>query len=220
MSDLSLYVVSWNNLTDCEKVSKNVEAHKPDCVCIVGIPRHHAKKVLQQRWTKRYFVSKERKEVSLTRPDPRGVRITLILSVHPFSSEEWISPKIPAEGVIEPSETVEEDTKSDIAHCAEICIPLGGWKTLNSPIELLQEYQLAYDQVSTITFVAVADESKCPIKPLQEVFNAEKLENSVVFISRNPEEIAPTISMQLKWWKQSNSEFPQLLNLVSDPIES
>jgi len=218
MSDLSLYVVAWDTLTDCEKVSKNVETHKPDCVVIVGIPRHHAKKVLQQKWTKAYFVSKERKEVSLTRPDPRGVRISLILSVHPFSSEEWISPNLPA---VEDEEALLITGEGDLAHCAEICIPLGGWKTLHSPIELLQEYQLEYDQVSTITFVAVADQSKCPIEPLEEVFNAEKLQNSVVFVSRNPEgDENAIVSIQPRWWKQIESEFPFLVNLVSDPIAS
>lgn len=135
MPDLSLYIFAWQDLKDSDQLTQSVEILKPDCAVIVGIPRHHAKKLLQQKWTKRFFVSKERKTVSLTRPSPRGVKITVILSVHPFSSEEWISPK-------KDLENDEGTAPVDLAHCAEICIPLGGWKALQSPIELLEEYQL------------------------------------------------------------------------------
>ena len=40
-----------------QNLRARVERHRPDCVVIVGIPRHHAKKVAQQDWAKDYHVS-------------------------------------------------------------------------------------------------------------------------------------------------------------------
>lgn len=220
--DMNLFVVCWDNLSDCNRVTKDVEMYQPDCVVIVGIPRHHAKKVLQQKWTKRFFVSKERKSVTLSRPNPRGVRITLVLSVHPFTSEEWISPTAPPtdEPIIDQEFEVEKAPKVDVTHCAEICIPLGGWKALQSPIELLQEYQLEYDKVSTFTIVAAADENKCPLEALKEIFSPERLENSVIFVSKDEDKL--NVQTQLRWWKEIKTDWDEkktkLITLVSDPI--
>jgi hypothetical protein len=191
-----------------QDLRKKIESEKPDCIIITRIPRHHAKKVAQQDWTKDYFLSKERTEVTERRPVRRGAPISLIYCRYPFTSEEWISP---APQIVETSEI---ERLVDITHVAEVSIPVGAWKKHCSPLDLLQEYQLKYDEVATFTIIALSETSQLEL--LKDVFHS--VENSVIYVS--PDESGDgsqkCVELQLSWWRSLPSLNQKIIQLVSD----
>lgn len=216
-ADFSVVAIGWKVgpkqvEEQYQRLRANIEGHNPDCVVIIGIPRHHAKKVGQQDWTKDYFLSKERTNVTSRRPVTRGAPITLIYSRYPFTSEEWISPA-------DATASEEDSTASDITHVAEVCIPIGAWKPHCSPLDLLQEYQLKYDEVATFTIVALTEPSQ--ISVLKDVFNVEKLNNSVIYVCPPLEGSDGTkmndtdVYIELCWWRALRND-DSVINLVSD----
>jgi hypothetical protein len=149
-------------------------------------------------------VSKERSKEGTS----KKAKITLVYSKFPFSSEEWIVPAA-ATGVI--TGTAEGDLVANSAisdwttQVAEVCIPLGGWKPYKSPIELLQDHELTYDEVATISVVVTTCPDISEISRLQEAFNASRLNNSVVLI-------APTQTfVDAKHWTCVPSDTPGLI---------
>lgn len=192
-ADLSFTVVEWscarkNFNSQIEQVRIVVEQQKPDIIVITNIPRHHAKKLGQSEWSKDYFVSKEVRNVTETSrletikvvPDKNRIGeiptpISVLFSKFPTSSEEWFS--------------LENDI--GFAHVVQICMPLNSWIPDRCPLSMLQEYQLTYDEVSTIAFVVTTEMTT----ELQATFNPTTVKNSVVFIS--PKGCDP----QLRLWK-------------------
>lgn len=196
-SDFTLITIRWTTGVNLDKqyqdVRTRIEGHKPDCVVIVGIPRHHAKKIGQQDWTKDYFQSKERRNVT----ESRSTRIcSVVYSRYPFTSEEWIS----------------EDTNKSIAHIAEICVPIGAWKIHRSPIELLQEIQIGYDEVSTLTIIVTVDpdSADAPESKLKQAFSVDRIKNTVIFVS------AINTEVQELWWKIGSAK-SDVVCLISNP---
>lgn len=124
-----------------KRLTSRVERHQPDLVVIVGIPRHHAKKVAQQPWACNYYLSKEPKTTTGQRIYETGspTPITVVYSRFPTVSEQWFPL-----------------TESGFAQAVEVCIPINAWRPDRSPLGLLQEYQVTYDQVSTLTVICAA----------------------------------------------------------------
>ena len=106
---------------------------------------------------------------------------------YPTSSEEWFAL---------------DQQDAGFAHVVEICIPLNAWKTERCPLSLLQEYQLTYDEVSSITIVV----STTLTEELQATFNAQNVHNSVIFISGGGANSEPEVKLQLKHWERLNSQ--------------
>lgn len=162
-SDFTIVPIFWNSGLNLDKQFNDLRARiehvSPECVVILNVPRHHAKKIAQQDWTKDYYVSKQSSKANVTRV------CTVVYSKHPYTSEEWIS-----------------GADSSVTHIAEICIPIGAWKPHHSPIELLQEYGLTYDEVATIT---VAASNSANVSSLQQIFDVNKLKNTIAFVTNS-----------------------------------
>jgi len=180
-TDFTIFPILWN--AQYNKLQEDVEHYKPDCVVILGIPRHHAKKLAKQDWTKDYYLSKEKTDFTTTNREPRA-RITIIYSRFPFTSEEWLLL-----------------SSSCCAHITEICIPIGGWGRNRSPVEMLQEYELCYDEVSTITLVSSTNPDS--MENLRQSFSVDTVQNSIVFIT--PGEATTKVETDLRLWKQLDS---------------
>jgi hypothetical protein len=194
-SDFCFTILEWSTSrqkfnSQIELLRQRVETYRPDVMIINNIPRHHAKKLSQCDWSKDYYVSKEKRNVTVTartkeegqnKPTP----ITVIFCKYPTSSEEWFA--------------LEQD--AGFAHVVEICIPLNAWKTERCPLSLLQEYQLTYDEVSSITIVV----SSTLTEELQATFNAQNVHNSVIFISGGGGAAEPEVKLQLRHWERLNS---------------
>jgi hypothetical protein len=207
-SDFSFYIVDWSTVRpnfnpQIDKIRQMVEQHQPDAIIVNNIPRHHAKKLGQCDWTKDYYVSKEVRSVTTTarteaHPQPqenvtRPIPITVIFSKYPTSSEEWFA----------------LENNAGFAHVVEICIPLNAWKPDRCPLGILQEYQLTYDEVSSITIVV----STTLTVELQATFNSQNVRNSVIFISDDNEPI-----LQLKHWKQEEHHKTKDLYFLSSSV--
>jgi hypothetical protein len=132
---------------------------------VVDIPRHHAKKLGQQAWARDYYVSKETRAMTEKRAPKPGTPtpISIVFCRYPFYSEQWFP--------------LSDQT---LAHVAEVCIPLNAWHPERSPLSLLQEYQLSYDEVSTLTFVIAHHTTD--VGPLRETFAQEKVRNAVFYV--------------------------------------
>lgn len=187
MADFTIVPIFWNTTLGLDKqfndVRIKVELECPECVVILNIPRHHAKKIAQQDWTKDYFISKQKTVHGASRV------CTIVYSKYPFTSEEWITPT--------PSPAQSESP----THITEICVPIGAWKPHRSPIELLQDYPsdvdgyLSYDEVSTITVVA---SNSAGTASLQQVFDVSKVKNTIAFITND------SVAVDLLWWERLN----------------
>ncbi len=193
--DFSLIVSEWSTSrrlfnSQIESLRTRVENLRPETVVVMSIPRHHAKKLSQQDWTKDYYVSKETRSVTNTRTTTEvPAQISIVFSKYPTSSEQWFA--------LAPEEP---DTTIGFAHVVEICIPLNAWKPDHCPLSLLQEYQLTYDEVSTITIVV----APVVTKDLQQSFHSDNVRNSVVFVSNSESGIK--IEPQLRLWKRISSQ--------------
>lgn len=141
-----------------------------DIIVIHGVPRHHAKAIAKADWLKDYYLSKERRKVTESRPGGGG-RITLVYSKYPLSSQEWFS---------------KSDGKG-FTHVVEVSIPINAWQHSHSPLALLEEYGLTYDQVATFTIV-IADDN---IQDLMHAFTPASVQNSVLFVM--PSAIRPQL---------------------------
>lgn len=186
VTDFSFAVVPWDAshrrvTRQLERLQQRVTCHSPDVVVIIGIPRHHAKRLVREEWSKEYYLSKEPKQITASRPRsqesaPAPPLITLAFSRYPLTSEEWF----PLDDTILDGATVPEP--SPFAHVFEVCIPLNAWNRDRSPVGLLQEYQVTYDEVSSITFVALAEGVE-RVDGLMETFGPQRsISNSVVMM--------------------------------------
>ena len=209
MQDFLAIVFEWSLsrkvfATQLETLRKRVEVEgrqKPDAVVVTGIPRHHAKKLAQQDWTKDYYVSKESRSVTATRTSIHAP-ISVVFSKYPTSSEQWF-----ALG----SDSVGDE--QGFAHIVEICIPLNAWHPARCPLALLQEYQLTYDEVSTITLVIAT----VATKELKSSFNPSNVRNSVIFISTSSDGDPQNkqVEPQLRLWKRIANAPADSIVLVS-----
>lgn len=208
-TDFRLYVLNWSAArkdfdAQLHLLHQTVQQHRHDVIVVYGIPRHHAKKLQSQSdWTKDYFVSKESRSVTEARPRSGAgtmtsatstststllSTITVIFSKYPTSTEQWFA----------------LDKDAGFAHVVDVAIPLNAWEPSHCPLSLLQEYQLTYDEVSTITIVVAT-----VITPeLKTTFCETNVPNSVVFIS-------PMIEKQLRYWKEVTSPDTSTVFLVS-----
>lgn len=182
--DFGLFTHKWNTSrrlfdSQVQKLQASVEKTHPDAIVIMNIPRHHAKKFTQASdWTKDYFLSKESRSITEGHQVlPEGSRdrsaptpITLVFSRFPPTSEQWFATDVTDKVSAEPA---------GFAHVVEICIGLNAWHPTRCPLGLLQEYQLSYDEVSTMTLVIasqITDE-------LKHSFSTESVGNSVILIA-------------------------------------
>ena len=201
--DFSLSVWSWSTsrrryASQITALNQLVKQSYPDVLVVINIPRHHAKKLGQADWAKDYYVSKENRQFTTDRT-PIGATgsptaITVVFSRYPASSEEFFA-----------RESGEEQAA---AHVMEVCIPLNAWRPDRSPLPLLQEYQVVYDDVSTITFVV----SNHEVDDLRTAFHPDNVQNSVIFITPQVENPTATnincglhsdqvaVEAQLQWW--------------------
>lgn len=169
--DFKFCLVKWSTSrrrfsAQLEALRDQIQNELPDVLIVVGIPRHHAKKLGQQSWTKDFYVSKESRTLTEKRAGAPGTPtpISVVFSRFPFFSEQWFP----------------LDQESGLAHVAEVCIPLNAWHPDRSPVSLLQEYQLTYDEVSMLTFVIAP--SVNDLTKLNETFAPQKVQNTVVFV--------------------------------------
>jgi hypothetical protein len=170
-ADFKWSVVKWSTSrrrfsSQLETLKTRIHSERLDLLIVVDIPRHHAKKLGQQAWVKDYFVSKEARAMTEKRnPEVAGSPpgISVVFSRYPFYSEQWFPL-----------------ADSTITHVAEVCIPLNAWHPDRSPLSLLQEYQLNYDEVSMLTFV-IANHTK-DVAGLRETFAASKVRNAVFYV--------------------------------------
>lgn len=182
--DFKFCLVKWSTSrsrfsSQIEKLRNLIQRDVPDVLIVVGIPRHHAKKIGQQSWTKDFYVSKESRAMTEKRAGAPGTPtpVTVVFSRFPFFSEQWF----PLEASPTLTTTQEEEDAAPplgLAHVAEVCIPLNAWHPDRSPVGLLQEYQLTYDEVSMITFVVAPGATD--IEKLNETFATVR--NTVVFV--------------------------------------
>ena len=216
--DFTLLSVAWIPATggldkQYQQLRMKVDRHKPDCVVIVGLPRHHAKKVAQQDWTKDYYQSKEKRTIT----ESRLTRVcTVVYSRYPFTSEQWVNVGVSSNEANESSQT----EKGGFAHIAEICIPIGAWRAHRSPIEVLQEIQssladgveVGYDEVSTITVVVAT--SDVDVGKLKQAFSVDKVRNTIVFVASGLTFVEPC------WWRTVNDDNVEadVVRLLSDPL--
>lgn len=168
-SDFTIVPVFWNTVNLDKQfgdLRAQMEQTSPECVVILNVPRHHAKKVAQQDWTKDYYVSKQKSAGGANRV------CTVVYSKYPYTSEEWINAAV----------NTDANTNTSVTHIAEVCVPIGAWKPHRSPIELLQEYGLSYDEVATIT---VAASNSASVSALQQIFDVNKLKNTIAFVTNS-----------------------------------
>lgn len=193
MADFKLFRLEWSTQrqafeTQIDTLSRQIQTHAFDVIVICGIPRHHAKKLQNQSdWTKDYYVSKEARAVttkSRSNPQPESTtttttrdptKISVIFTKYPTATEQWFA--------------LENDV--GFAHVVDICIPLNAWIPSHCPLALLQEYQLTYDEVSTITVVVTT--SMTP--ELKKTF--DEIENTVITIFDGK------IEKRLHYWRSS-----------------
>ena len=152
-----------------ETLRLQIQDEEPDLIVIVDIPRHHVKKVCQQSWTNDYYLSKESRSTTEQRSTVHGkpTLISVIWCRYPFHSEQWFP-------------LVTNDSIARIAHIAEVCLPLNAWHPDRSPLGLLQEYQLTYDEVSMLTFVVATNAAD--VQALKETFAPDKMRNMVLYV--------------------------------------
>ena len=198
--DFLMVVSEWSTSrrafnTQLDTLRKRVERLRPDAVVIMGIPRHHAKKLCQQDWTKDYYVSKETRSVTHRRSETEltPTPISVVFSKYPTSSEQWFALG-PSSG---PSSGPSGASDQGFAHIVEICIPLNAWQPSHCPLGLLQEYQLTYDEVSTLTLVVTTTITS----ELKTSFNPSNVRNSVIFISQGQ-----VVEPQLRLWKKISTD--------------
>lgn len=188
--DFLLVVFEWSpsrRLIDSQidTFRTKVEQLKPEAIVVTGIPRHHAKKLSQQDWTKDYYLSKETRRVTTSRSEsttPKTntpIPISIVFSKYPTSSEQWFA-------LTQPNQI------SGFAHIIEICIPLNAWKPEHCPLGLLQELQLTYDDVSTLTLVITTDITK-------ELQASVNVNNTVIFIAHGAINSAES---KFRYWKK------------------
>lgn len=225
-------------------LARLVDDVRPELLCVLGIPRHQAKKLVQQSWSLDYYVSKEPRSITEARAGDRSGRgrppvISVAFSKYPPSLEEWF----PLQGLdaatidvapIQASAHVElgatrgtlealdhaapdadqpgarrSDTgRGEVvphAHVVEVCVPLNAWKRRASPLELLEHYELTYEEVSTITLVMANNAAE--LASLRKAFRPDTVQNSVVFAA--PGETHPNVIHQLTWWRAHEQGDPE-----------
>lgn len=191
-SDFTILPVFWNTVNLDKQFSDlraQIERLSPECVVILNVPRHHAKKVSQQDWTKDYFSSKQKSGGAAS-----ASRIcTVVYSKYPYTSEEWIN----ADGA-----------SPSVTHIVEVCVPIGSWKPHRSPIELLQEYGLTYDEVATIT--VAASNSGASVTALQQIFDVNKLKNTIAFVTNTG------VAVDTVRWQRLPNTDASVIQLKSD----
>ena len=168
--DFKWSVVKWSSArrkfsSQLETLRTLVSSEHPDMLIVVDLPRHHAKKLEQQSWAKDYYISKEARAMTTKRATTLGIPppISVVFCRYPFYSEQWFPL-----------------TDNSIAQVAEVCIPINAWHPDRSPIPLLQEYQISYDEVSIVTFV-IANQSN-DVEQLRDTFTPTKVRNAVFYI--------------------------------------
>lgn len=176
VQDFKCCVVKWSTSrrrfsSQLEALKTRILSERPDLVIVLDIPRHHAKKVGHQAWAQDYYVSKEGREITEKRQSQPSTPtpITVVYSRYPFYSEQWFL-------------LSEDQPESGFAHITEVCLPLNAWHPDRSPLSLLQEYQLSYDEVSMLTFVIANHVDKAQIPHLKQTFAQEKVKNAVIYI--------------------------------------
>lgn len=179
--DFVIHHMIWNPQTSAIEqqlsvLKSAVASTKPECVVIVGIPRNHSKKITNQPWSKDYYRSKEKSREG----GSKKAKVTLIYSKFPFTSEEWLIP-VPVDST---DSTEAVPPAADIStHVTEICIPIGGWRQNRSPIEMLQDHELSYDEVATFSVIVTTCTNQTEISRLQQAFCANQIKNTVVLVS-------------------------------------
>lgn len=187
--DFKCCVVKWS--TSRQRFSQQLDAlreqiqhEQVDLLIVVDIPRHHAKKLGQQDWTKDYYVSKERRSITEQQRSGGNVEqsqqsssgpelITVAFCRYPYFSEQWFPLA---------TEATEGSRAAAVAHIVEVCIPLNAWHPDRTPIALLQEYQLTYDEASMLTFVIAPHVTPSGLNGLNETFAPSLVHNTVLFI--------------------------------------
>ena len=174
--DFKCSVMRWSTsrsrfTSQLETLRTRVQSERLDMIIVLDIPRHHAKKLRQQAWVKDYYISKEPRSVTEKRASIPGTPtpITIAYCRYPFFSEQWF-----------PLEATGPTGPQSLAHISEVCIPLNAWHPVRSPLSLLQEYQLTYDEVSMLTFVIA--NGATDVEGLRETFAPHKVRNTVIFI--------------------------------------
>jgi len=186
--DFKCCVVKWS--TSRQRFSQQLDAlreqiqhERVDLLIVVDIPRHHAKKLGQQDWTKDYYVSKERRSITEQQrvggdqPQQSSPElITVAFCRYPYFSEQWF-PLATSDG-----SRAAESSRAAVAHIVEVCIPLNAWHPDRTPIALLQEYQLTYDEASMLTFVIAPHVTPSGLNGLNDTFAPTLVHNTVLFI--------------------------------------
>ena len=204
VGDLTFSVLSWDVANNLLLQQPNNDGLVVDVIIVIGIPRHHAKKLIQQAWTKDYYLSKETRTLtlqhrtSMAAPQP----ITLVFCKYPFYSEQWLPISLLAQ---------DKETTTSLVHVVEVCIPMNAWQANRSPIHVLQEYQVSYEDVSIVTFVVAQD-----ISHFSQVSQTFSDESSVVFVAPSSSTSGFQIETQFHFWKLDGMiEERNLISLTS-----